>query len=61
MVPVKLITVPGAAGILRMLRVSPVKTGVFGGDVKVRSSGSTGLPPRTILLTSSASTVAPTL
>ena len=54
MVPVKLITVPGAAGNLRMLRVSPVKTGVFGGDVKVTSIGSTGLPPRTIVLKSSA-------
>merc|ERR1719462_1023097 len=37
-----------------MLRVSPVKTGVFGGDVKVTSIGSTGLPPRTIVLKSSA-------
>ena len=54
MVPVKLITVPGAAGNLRMLRVSPVKTGVFGGDGKVTSIGSTGLPPRTIVLKSSA-------
>ena len=52
MVPVKLITVPGSAGNLRMLRVSPVKTvgGVFGGDVKVTTIGSTGMPPRTIVL-----------
>jgi hypothetical protein len=49
MVPVKLITVPGAAGNIRMLRVSPVKTGVSG----VTSIGSTGLPPRTIVLKSS--------
>ena len=54
MVPVKLITVPGAAGNLRMLRVSPVKSGIFGGDVKVTTIGSTGLPPRTIVLKSSA-------
>jgi len=52
MVPVKLVTVPGA-GNVRMLRVSPVKSGVFGGDVKVTSIGTSGLPPRTLVIKSS--------
>eukprot|EP00092_Neocalanus_flemingeri_P003325 GFUD01003562.1.p1 GENE.GFUD01003562.1~~GFUD01003562.1.p1 ORF type:complete len:1769 (+),score=395.07 GFUD01003562.1:157-5463(+) len=52
MVPVKLVTVPGA-GNVRMLRVSPVKSGVFGGDVKVTSIGPSGLPPRTVVIKSS--------
>jgi len=51
MVPVKLVTVPGA-GNMRMLRVSPVKSGVFS-DVKVTSIGPSGLPPRTVVIKSS--------
>ena len=43
MVPVKLVTVPGATGNVRMLRVSPVKTCVTPG----------ALPPRTVVIKSS--------
>ena len=43
MVPVKLVTVPGATGNVRMLRVSPVKTCVSPG----------ALPPRTVVIKSS--------
>ena len=42
MVPVKLVTVPGATGNVRMLRVSPVKTVTPG-----------ALPPRTVVIKSS--------
>merc|ERR1711949_55859 len=42
MVPVKLVTVPGATGNVRMLRVSPVKTVAPG-----------ALPPRTVVIKSS--------
>ena len=52
MVPVKLVTVPGA-GNVRMLRVSPVK----GGEIMTASTTSGGatsfLPPRTVVLNSS--------
>merc|ERR1712106_879756 len=51
MEPVKLVTVPGA-GNMRMLRVSPVKSGVFS-DVKVTSIGPSGLPPQTVVIKSS--------
>ena len=48
MVPVKLVSVPGAGG--RMVRVSPVK----GGEIVATSGMSSGLPPRTVVLKSSS-------
>ena len=49
MVPVKLVTVPGA-GNVRMLRVSPVKSGII---TAVDGKMPGGLPPRTVVIKSS--------
>lgn len=47
MVPVKLVSVPGAGG--RMVRVSPVK----GGEIVGTTVGTSGLPARTVVIKSS--------
>ena len=52
MVPVKLVTVPGA-GNVRMLRVSPVKSGIITAVDGKMPGGSLALPPRTVVIKSS--------